>query len=364
MAACSAAVYDSIAQTVLSERYIAMPKGHADVIAGLVREIMEEAKIGFNDLGLIGVTIGPGTFTGVRTGLAMARGLALSLNLPIAGIDTLSAIACNMQDARNQIAVAADARRGEVYFALFGVDLAMISTPSVLPVREAAGRLPDVPLNVLGTGADALIESAPGKAMVRSTAGDLPRASAFASRVARLNPDAELPEPLYLRPPDAKPQERFVGSPPAFDIRPASDGSAKMLAAMHAECFDNPWSAADMARLMDTPGAIGLVASEEGEPCGFLLARQAADEAEIITLGTRPFARRQGAARALMERLLSEIAQRRARSLFIEVANGNEPALGLYRTLGFANTGIRKDYYERPGGRHEDAVVMRKDLAT
>ena len=76
MAGCSAAVYDAGRDQVLAERFLVMAKGHADTIAPLVRDIMEEAGIAFSELGRIGVTIGPGTFTGVRTGLAMARGLA------------------------------------------------------------------------------------------------------------------------------------------------------------------------------------------------------------------------------------------------------------------------------------------------
>jgi tRNA threonylcarbamoyladenosine biosynthesis protein TsaB len=362
MAGCSAALFDTLKQEVLSERFIAMSKGHADAIAPLIHEIMGEAKLEFGELGLIGATTGPGTFTGVRTGMAMGRGLALSLGIPMIGMDTLSAIACNIQHLSGSVAVAVDARRGEIYFALFDRDLTMMHEPAVLLAEDAAGRLPDGVLNVLGTGAEALIDAAPGKAVIKSSAGDLPRASVFISRVAAMKPDAAAPEPLYLRPPDAKPQERFAGIASAFTISPAPAEAANLLTSLYAECFDNPWSAADMARLVAMPGAIALVASEEGEPCAFLIARQAADEAEIIALGTRPFARRQGAARALVERLQAEILEKNARAIFIEVASSNEPGRRLYRGLGFISAGTRENYYEKPGGRREDAIVMRKDL--
>src|SRR5207247_3498969 len=126
---------------------IVMSKGHADAIAPLIREIMLEARVGFDKLGRVAVTTGPGTFTGVRTGLAMARGLALSLSIPIVGVDTLSAIACNAADYRAPVAVAADARRGEIYFALFDSQLAMMHEPAVLAASEAAQRLPNGLLN-------------------------------------------------------------------------------------------------------------------------------------------------------------------------------------------------------------------------
>src|SRR5947207_4853976 len=133
MAGCSAAVYDADANRVLAERFLAMSKGHADAIAPLIRDIMEEAGTGFAELGRIGVTVGPGTFTGVRTGLAMARGFGLSLGIPVIGLDTLSAIACNLEEEDLLVAVAADARRGEIYFSLFDRDLAAAEMPSVLP---------------------------------------------------------------------------------------------------------------------------------------------------------------------------------------------------------------------------------------
>ena len=117
-----------------------------------------------------------------------------------------------------------------------------------------------------------------------------------------------------------------------------------------------------MARLLAMPGAIGLLAVQNADPCAFLLARRVADEAEILTLGTRPFARRRGAAKLLIEQLQSKIAQKGAHALYIEVALGNTPARQLYRAFGFVDAGLRKSYYEKPGGMREDAVVMRKDL--
>src|SRR5690349_14737564 len=79
MAACSAAVYDMAGGHVLAARFALMERGHADALAPMIKAVMDEAQIAFADLTRIGVTMGPGTFTGVRTGIAMARGLALAL---------------------------------------------------------------------------------------------------------------------------------------------------------------------------------------------------------------------------------------------------------------------------------------------
>lgn len=134
---------------------------------------------------------------------------------------------------------------------------------------------------------------------------------------------------------------------------------AAVVAALHAACFAEGWPAPEIARLMAMPGALTLIETGEGDmPLGFLIARRAADEAEIVTVGTLPAARRQGVARRLILHLREALAAGGAGALFIEVADANGPALGLYRSLGFEAVGRRKGYYQRPGGA-EDALVMR-----
>lgn len=357
MAACSAAVYDMAKGRVLAAHFTLMERGHADALAPMIKGVIDEAGIAFKDLTRIGVTLGPGTFTGVRTGIAMARGLSLALEVKIASLDTLTAIAANAAEDETPLVIAADARRDEIYF--LG---AAGEAPMVLPVAEAVRRLPRGKSFVLGTGAEALIAAAPEGRLVRATSGDMPDAKNFATLCAARPVAQTPPEPLYLRPPDAKPQQQNAGGAASVALRPASVGEAQLLAAMHAECFDNAWSATEFAKLMAMPGALSFLAVEGEEPVAFLLARQAAGEAEILTIGTRPFARRRGIARKLMSLLAHELRQRGLTQLFIEVAAGNGAAQALYADQDFAVTGRRKAYYEKPGGKREDAIVMMKAL--
>jgi tRNA threonylcarbamoyladenosine biosynthesis protein TsaB len=358
MAACSAAVYDVAQRRVRAFRFARMERGHADALAPMIKEVMDEAGISLTALERIGVTLGPGTFTGVRTGIAMARGLALALDRPIAGIDTLSAIAANAGSGKMPLVIAADARRDEVYFALKGSSVA----PLVLPIGEALHRLPAGESFILGTGADALIAVAPSGRLIRLRHGDLPDARNFANLCAAISPASVPPEPLYLRPPDAKPQIQPSRAAPNVTIRQAMVGEAPILAALHAECFDNAWTAAEFAKLMAMPGAATCLACEGDEPVAFLLARRAAGEAEILTIGTRPFARRRGIAGLLVSHLTKELRKTKEAQLFIEVAADNEAGRALYAREGFAETGRRKAYYELPGGARGDAIVMMKAL--
>ncbi|HTN98591.1 MAG TPA: tRNA (adenosine(37)-N6)-threonylcarbamoyltransferase complex dimerization subunit type 1 TsaB [Nordella sp.] len=358
MAACSAAAYDMAQGRVLAARFTLMERGHADALAPMIKEVMDEAGIAFADLTRIGVTLGPGTFTGVRTGIAMARGLALALDLKVTVLDTLTAIAANAPPDKTPLVIAADARRDEIYFR----GASPGDAPMVLPVAEAVHRLPEGRSFVLGSGAEALVALAPPGRLIRLTPGDMPDARNFAPLCAILPVAETPPEPLYLRPPDAKPQPQAAVAAASVILRPASVGEAKVLAALHAECFDNAWNAAEFAKLMAMPGAHAYLAIDGDEPVAFLLARRAADEAEILTIGTRPFARRRGIAKTLLSHLADDLRQAGLARLFIEVAADNGAARALYAEQAFAVTGRRKAYYEKPGGQREDAIVMMKAL--
>ncbi len=136
-------------------------------------------------------------------------------------------------------------------------------------------------------------------------------------------------------------------------IRPADPRDAAALAAVHSEAFPpaEGWGELAIRQMLALPGAWGLVG---GGGDAFLLARVAADEAELLTVAVRPAARRRGLARALMERACAQAAVLGADAVFLEVAEGNAAALGLYASLGFAPRGRRRNYY----GAGRDALLL------
>ena len=137
-------------------------------------------------------------------------------------------------------------------------------------------------------------------------------------------------------------------------IEEAGATHATVLAALHAGSIEPPWSTETFATLLGQPGVAGWIALECDEPVGLLLARAAADEAEILTLAVLPRRRRQGVARHLMAQLLAWAATVNAARLFLEVAEDNVAARGLYEKSGFAVAGRRIDYYSQ--GR--DALLL------
>jgi ribosomal-protein-alanine N-acetyltransferase len=133
-------------------------------------------------------------------------------------------------------------------------------------------------------------------------------------------------------------------------VRLATPDDAHAMAAVHARAFDHPWTAGEIAELMEV-GAFGLMADD-----GFILVRQAAGEAEVLTLAVAPAARRQGVGRALVD---AAIARLGGGELFLEAAADNEAAIGLYQAAGFTQVAVRRGYYARPGGP-VDALTMKR----
>jgi len=146
-------------------------------------------------------------------------------------------------------------------------------------------------------------------------------------------------------------------------VRAADISDAEALARIHATCFDTPWDAESFRRLLNRPGMLPFVAKDAAETDlqSFILVQTAADESEIISLGTHTAARRLGLARALLNHAMAEAGRRGAKAMFLEVAEDNSAALVLYARSGFILQARRKAYYERPG-QAADALVLRRLL--
>src|SRR5579859_121427 len=138
-------------------------RGHQERLAPMARDLMAAARLEFAALDRIGVTVGPGSFTGLRVGLAFAKGLAFALQRPCVGVGTLEALAASIGGDAPRVAVI-DAGRGRVYLQLFG-GAASLSGPDILPLETAAARLIEV------YGSADVVVTGPGAALL---AGALP----------------------------------------------------------------------------------------------------------------------------------------------------------------------------------------------
>ncbi len=215
MGACGAAVLrtDATLRRVFA-REQRMARGHAEALMPMVAEVMAEAGLDFAALDLIAATLGPGSFTGVRIAIAAARGLALVTTAKLWGTDSLTVMAKAalasgaIAPGAGPFAVAVDARASMLYFGLYDNVGARLEGPLLVSADDAAALLPpDLTLAVGSAGAELAAAARASQCEVEALLPDLePCAVALAELGSEALDRMPTLHPLYLRPPDAKPQ--------------------------------------------------------------------------------------------------------------------------------------------------------------
>lgn len=142
-------------------------------------------------------------------------------------------------------------------------------------------------------------------------------------------------------------------------IEQVNADAADLLASLHARAFDKPWTAAEIAKMLDNQAVFAIV-SRKKEPQGFIMGWAAAVDSEILTLAVTPAARRKGVATALINAAGATALVRGAATMHLEVAETNEGAIALYSRLGFEPAGRRHAYYAGEGGSVDALVLQRK----
>jgi tRNA threonylcarbamoyladenosine biosynthesis protein TsaB len=211
--ACSACVFDGATDSELTAESTLMERGHAEALMPMIQRVAGAVDGGFASIDRISVTVGPGSFTGLRVGIAAARAIALGLGVPAVGVTTLSAFASpaiGSREARVIVAAVIDARHGQVYLQMFGPGGRTLVSPRIVGLRDAVRLIGAGPVKLTGSGAELLLPEARLAGLEIALCDPLPGPDI--SWVARLglaaNPEAARPVPLYLKPPDAQPQQQ------------------------------------------------------------------------------------------------------------------------------------------------------------
>jgi tRNA threonylcarbamoyl adenosine modification protein YeaZ len=213
--ACSAAVLDSDRGDIIASETIAMARGHAEALMPLIARVMDLADVEFADLDRIAVTTGPGSFTGLRVGISASRGIALAAGKPAIGLSTLAGFAAPLiaEDDSTHVVAAIDARHEHVYLQVFGAGGRTLVAPRVATLRDAVRSALTGPARIVGSAANLMAAAwpkgahagvAPPLAVEQRGAPDI----GWIARLGAAAADgASPPKPLYLRPPDAQPQD-------------------------------------------------------------------------------------------------------------------------------------------------------------
>jgi tRNA threonylcarbamoyladenosine biosynthesis protein TsaB len=209
LAACSAAVLDTEFGGVVASESLPMIRGHAEALMPMLQRVMDKAGLTFSDIHRVAVTTGPGSFTGLRVGIAAARGIALAADKPAVGLSTLSVYAAPhiAADDRFQVVAAIDARHAHVYLQVFSPGGRTLTTPRLAPLRDAVQAAAAAASCIVGSAAQAvaaaLSETDASAAVDARAAPDI----AWVARVGAVVPEDQSPlKPQYLRAPDAQPQ--------------------------------------------------------------------------------------------------------------------------------------------------------------
>lgn len=199
-AACSVTVWQD--GESLATFHETMMHGQAEALLPAIEQTLAKAGTSYEMLDRIAVTVGPGSFTGVRVGLATARGLGAATGCSVIGIGTTEVIAAEaIRSSERPIAVAIDARRAEVYLHRFDADGAPIDEPACLLPKQASALIGEGEWALAGDGAARVSECASGQ--IACVSPTVPSATVLAE-LAVLKPLADqAPRPLYVRPPDA-----------------------------------------------------------------------------------------------------------------------------------------------------------------
>jgi len=209
--ACSVAVLDTERADLRMHESQQMQRGHAEALMPMIARLLDRARLDFAALDRIAVTVGPGSFTGLRVGIAAARGIALAAGKPAIGLSTLAAFAAPFiaADDTLPVVVAINARHDHVYLHVFGPGGRTLVAPKLVPLREALRVSATGAPRITGTAANMLAALWPAGERVPTSVEQ--RNAPNIDWVARLGAAAidtgASPKPLYLRAPDAQPQD-------------------------------------------------------------------------------------------------------------------------------------------------------------
>ncbi len=362
---CSAAIVHC--EKSVAEYTLNTASSHEPHLMPMIERILCDTGIELRRLAAIAVSTGPGSFTGLRIGLATAKGLALAQNVPLIGIPTLDGLSYNAAFAVNIhtassltpciICPLIDARKGEVYSALYRYkEMEKLTDYMVLPLVELLKQITEP---TLFTGhihlyREEIKKELGEKAFFAPPQLTYPNAASIAHLgILRRDSCADELKPIYLRKARAEEQlEITIGEMTEEDI--------PQVMAIEKESFPSPWSE-NMFRSphRNSGKPIFLVARLREKILGYLCGWALNDELHLGNIAIQRDFRTRGISKRLLQRVIDIARSRKIKLVTLEVRAGNTPAQNLYRKFGFERTDRHREYYQ---DTKEDAVIMTLNL--
>lgn len=351
--------------------------GHTRRLAPLVGRALERAQVAARELSWVAADLGPGSFTGVRVGLATARALAMVARAPLLGASSLASLALSSGARRSLVVPLVPAGRRDHYAGFFRADphgavrllqAPLVGTPSQVldAVSEARAALGRCGVRFVGPGISRerarLEEAYPGSTHPEWRSGGLSAHDLARAAGSDRGPAAGLParerslSPLYVRPAQAEERvRRRVQAAEPIALRGFAPEDASAVAAIERRVFSDPWPESFFLGELRSPLIHARIAEQHGRIVGYSLAWLGGGSGHLGNLAVIPEMRRRGVGRALMDDLLERARAHGVDALTLEVRVSNFAAQWLYRGYGFRVAGLRRRYYRDTG---EDGLVM------
>lgn len=362
-------------ETLTGEYTLNYKKTHSQTLLPMLDELRNMTELSLDSLDAVAVSAGPGSFTGLRIGSATAKGLAFALDIPIIPVPSLDALAYNLYGTDALVCPIMDARRGQVYTALYRFEpdgmrrerLVTLLDACALPIEELAEKADALAAEyrkrILFLGDGVPVFGGQLERLMRAPYSFAPphRRMPSAASVAALgavlfregiSQSAQEHAPMYLRTSQAE-RERNE----AIEIRRMRDEDVEEVAGLEAGTFSMPWSADAFREMVHHPDAVYLVAMDHGRLCGTCGVRNISGEGEITNVAVREEYRGSGLGQRLIAETMASAAEAGVHAFTLEVRKSNAVAIHVYEKLGFCSEGIRPGFYEKPV---EDAVIMWK----
>jgi len=351
-------------------------KTHSVTLLPMIDQIFKMAEMEPEEVDGIAVSGGPGSFTGLRIGIATAKGLGLALDKPLINVPTVEGLAYQVYGFEGLICPLMDARRNQVYTGLYtfvrkqeNLSFKVIKEQLALSVDDLIMALNQQEEGVmfLGDGVPVHREQLERELKVpfHFAPPFLNRQSAAAVGSLGLQylkegrgVSATKYRPEYLRVAQAEREHLELVKSSKREIRRTVPEDIVSILELERQNFTDPWSIANITETLNQPYNLCLSAVETGKVVGYLFATLMED-GEILAISVSEKRKRQGIGQSLMDKLKEIALEKGIARLILEARESNEEAIVFYEKMGFMRDGVRPEYYSNP---KEDGVLMSLNL--
>ncbi|MBO4449430.1 MAG: tRNA (adenosine(37)-N6)-threonylcarbamoyltransferase complex dimerization subunit type 1 TsaB [Clostridiales bacterium] len=347
---------------------------HAETFMPLVHRVMKTAKVSHEDLDAYAVTVGPGSFTGIRIGLAAVKGMALAAGKPCIPVSSTEALARSCENATASskaetiMVPAIDARNNRVFARVLEDDTLKTLIPeNAYDADDLAVRIKNIPEVVYGTRRQILVVGSGAEVLKKAFERNKVHINVYCAKGIAITPKGvaaaafAAPEPVSAR--DIKATycavsqaERLKKTEPSeeYKTRLATLEDVSRIMSLEEDAIPHPWQRNEIEKLITEENKCAFVTEKNGHVVCYIGCDIVLDEGNIGNLVTEEEARGKGFATAIMKRLLEYLKEQGVKHVYLEVESTNTPAVAVYKKCGFKSYNIRKGYF----GVGRDAILM------